>query len=217
MLSRYLTEGFSQAPLQQQQTIDQALIDQTPRLRALDVTRRANRLHRHVFSEVIDFIKLSALRNRLGLLGSVEQDELPTLDSRNIEALRQVLSQGQAQVRGWGGELVFVYLPDWARYAGYHPPAAEKRNDVLAVASDLGMPVVDIDRAFEAQGDPLALFPFRRSAHYNEPGHRVVAEDVLKMLSGNPQIQQLLNPSRPASPPDHIAGGREGSDPDVGR
>ena len=45
------------------------------------------------------------------------------------------------------------------------------------------MPLIDLDHAFRAHPDPLALFPFRRLGHYNEAGHRLVAEAVLSMLT----------------------------------
>lgn len=33
---------------------------------------------------------------------------------------------------------------------------------------------------FAAHPDPLTLFPFRRYAQYNEAGHRLVGEEVLR-------------------------------------
>lgn len=43
--------------------------------------------------------------------------------------------------------------------------------------------LLDIHPAFRAQGDPLALFPFRRLRHYNQEGHRIVAQEVLRSIS----------------------------------
>jgi hypothetical protein len=43
--------------------------------------------------------------------------------------------------------------------------------------------VVDINDGFQAHADPLSLFPFRRLGHYNEEGHRLVAETVLKSIA----------------------------------
>jgi hypothetical protein len=43
--------------------------------------------------------------------------------------------------------------------------------------------VIDIHPVFEAQDDPLSLFPFRSVGHYTEEGHGLVAAEVLKKIS----------------------------------
>ena len=50
------------------------------------------------------------------------------------------------------------------------------------MAGALGLPIIDIDPAFQAHGDPLSLFPFRATGHYAEAGHQVVADEVVKAL-----------------------------------
>jgi hypothetical protein len=81
--------------------------------------------------------------------------------------------------------LIFVYLPSWSRYAGsnFTSPGDSARGEVLTLVRDLGIPIIDINDGFEAHGDPLSLFPFRRPGHYNEMGHRRVAEQVVDALS----------------------------------
>jgi hypothetical protein len=85
-------------------------------------------------------------------------------------------------VESWGGRLYFVYLPDRDRYAG-RTSAPDARVHVLHAVRNLGIPLIDIDNAFRPQPDPLALFPFRRLGHYNEAGHRLVAEEVLRTMT----------------------------------
>ena len=58
-------------------------------------------------------------------------------------------------------------------------------QQVLRIARSAGLPVIDINEVFQSRADPLNLFPFRRLGHYNEQGHRVVAEAVLKSISRN--------------------------------
>jgi hypothetical protein len=53
----------------------------------------------------------------------------------------------------------------------------------LTLVRSIGIPVLDMHPVFQAKSDPLALFPFRAHGHYNARGHRVVAEEVLKLLS----------------------------------
>ena len=61
--------------------------------------------------------------------------------------------------------------------------ALDARPHVLRAVRNLGIPLIDIDNAFRPQPDPLALFPFRRLGHYNEAGHRLVAEEVLRTMT----------------------------------
>jgi hypothetical protein len=98
--------------------------------------------------------------------------------------LVEVLSVADAMVSAWGGRLYFVYLPDWGRY-GAPTYARLDRDPVLTAVTNPGIPVIDMHLAFKDHKDPLSLFPFRRFGHYNEEGHRLVAETVLRaMLTG---------------------------------
>ncbi len=50
------------------------------------------------------------------------------------------------------------------------------------LAREAGVPVIDLDPAFRATGDPLALFPFRLPGHDTAEGHALVAQTVLRRL-----------------------------------
>jgi len=43
--------------------------------------------------------------------------------------------------------------------------------------------VIDVQPAFQAQDDPLSLFPFRKFGHYDERGNRVVASTLIRSLT----------------------------------
>jgi hypothetical protein len=83
-------------------------------------------------------------------------------------------------VASWGGRLYFVYLPAWDRYVGEGNP---DRDAVLQMADRVGLSVIDIHQSFMKQEDPVSLFPFRLASHYNETGHRLVADAVLHALA----------------------------------
>ena len=88
-----------------------------------------------------------------------------------------------SRVQRWNGQLAFVYLPTWERYSGhYHTKGDAKRQEVLAIARDLGIPIIDVEPVFRATGDPLSLFPFRVPGHYTENGHRLVEETIVRNL-----------------------------------
>ncbi len=111
------------------------------------------------------------------------QAEAADFETTNLQVFRDILSQARTDVAAWNGELRFVYLPDWSRYTEFSTWGKEKRGQVLQIVKELGIPLIDIDPVFRAQGDPLRLFPFRQSGHYTEEGHRLVAEEILQRLS----------------------------------
>jgi hypothetical protein len=188
LLMNYLQDGFTQSELAQQTAVDRAIMDDMPRLRAIE---RANTARRQagkgkVIDNLVQFTKLSSLRQRLGLTAGADAETLNTgadLEGPNMDVFRNVLAQAKMRVEAWGGQLYFIYLPEWARYSHYISWGKANRNQVVTMVSGLGIPLVDIDAAFQAHGDPLSLFPFREVGHYTETGHRLVAEEVLKGVS----------------------------------
>jgi lysophospholipase L1-like esterase len=182
VLRSYLQDGYTQPSLMRQGDIDRAIVGEIPRLRAEGERLRTQRLNRPLAEKLIVFAKLSTLRQQLGLVGAVEAGATVAVERANMELFRDVMLQARTRVERWGGRLVFVYLPDWDRYAGNTALQAAKRGEVIDTARGLGIPVIDVDPGFLAHGDPLSMFPFRRPGHYNAAGHRVVAEAVLDAL-----------------------------------
>jgi hypothetical protein len=183
LLQQYLHDGFTQPALTRQEEIDRAMLADVPREKALDEDNRATARARgkSLTGQINDVIRLSSLRQDLGLVGGSAVDE--DFTGPNMEAFRGVLSRAKERVDSWGGDLVFVYLPDWARYAHYDRPGVAVRDEVLASVRRLGIPVIDVIPAFESHGDPLSLFPFHRPPHYTVTGHRLVAESVIDALA----------------------------------
>ena len=99
-----------------------------------------------------------------------------------MDLLDRALREAKATVDTWGGRLYFVYLPerdsciDSCRAVG-------DRAQIMTMVRRSGISLIDLHYAFRAQSDPLALFPFRRLGHYNEKGHRLVGDEVLKSIS----------------------------------
>jgi hypothetical protein len=56
-------------------------------------------------------------------------------------------------------------------------------EQILQTAAGLDIPIIDIHEAFRSHGDPLSLFPFRRSGHYNAKGNEIVAAAILERLA----------------------------------
>jgi hypothetical protein len=171
LLRRYLDSEFSQNLPARQTQINQALTAYVENEMAKEVARQTIGWQ--------SVIKLSHLRQRLDLL----QGDFGNKSTAEILMLfSKILAQAKTRVIARGGEIYFVYLPDWSRYSKL--AVAEKTRDpVLTLIRNLEIPLIDIHEAFQAQKDPLALFPFRRSGHYNEDGHRLVAQEVLRAIS----------------------------------
>jgi hypothetical protein len=187
LLMRYLRGPFVQGLRHVQAEVDSLLEDYVAhRLRTMPEDPRP--LTRAVArsSVVPAFVHLPKLRALLGLALGGHGDHRVVTDE-TMDLFGAILAEAQRVVEGWGGDLYLIYLPDRERYA--MPSAAElyetNRSRVHEIAHSLGLPVVDVHEAFEAHGDPLALFPFRRRGHYNEEGHRLVGEAVLT-ATGSP-------------------------------
>jgi hypothetical protein len=135
--------------------------------------------------KLVEITKLSTLRPKLGLVSSQEKTEeegAQADESANMALFRALLLRAKATVKTWGGSLYFLYVPQWERYA-LPNLVKENREQVLQMVTDLEIPIIDVHTAFQSHGDPLSLFPFRRSGHYNTEGNRLVADTVLQRLS----------------------------------
>jgi hypothetical protein len=173
LLRRYLDAGFTQGLLARQPDIDRALSKYVEDEMEKETARR--------LQSWLNVIKLIHLRQRLDLLGGRFVKEEP-VTADTLELFGRILLQASTRVDSWGGKLVFVYLPDWLRY-GDPMLADQNRQPVLALVKALHLPLVDLHEALQVHEDPLSLFPFRRRGHYNEAGHRIVAERVLEFIS----------------------------------
>jgi hypothetical protein len=192
ILMSYLADGFIQGLLEQQDDIDQALMGDIERQTALEKSKQAATQEKSSKDnkEFWTFIKLSALRAKLGMVRGEAARELEALSELelselgpDLRLLRDVLSKAKVRIEAWGGRLYLVYLPCWQRYAKHPEIVVKARREVLALVSGLGITIIDGHSAFQSHDDPLSLFPFRGRGHYNQEGHRVVAEKVLKTLS----------------------------------
>ena len=189
LLMRYLEDNFSQKLIALQTEIDQAIWDDIPRQSALVSSRRETGSGHGVnlVDRFVDFVALGNLRNRLSIINSTtiqEVQNLADLEGPNLGLFREILTQVKTSVGAWGGKMYFIYLPDWPRYSGYElEPVAKQRDSVIALVTSLGISVIDIHPVFQAESDPLSLFPFREPGHYTEKGHSLVAEEVMRKIS----------------------------------
>lgn len=186
LLMRYLRDGFRQHLSVRQDEIDRALTRHLENRKTAPESNQASSRQVSAGPErLLRVLKLTDVRKELGLLyGSDDPDGLTKDIGENIRLFDEILTEARTTVREWGGTLHFVYLPSWERYANRNPGiSGGQRSTILRLVGRLDLPLIDAQAAFEAESDPVALFPFRRFGHYNEAGHRLVAQEVLKALS----------------------------------
>ena len=181
LLMRYLNDNFNQGLITRQAEIDQLLMKYIDTKKKLAEARTA---HEYLHYG-LNIIKLSTVRRKLGLVyGTSKNDALIEADELQIKLFREILQNARTFINAWNGTLHFVYLPAWQRY-GSPRSVDENRDAILALVRALKIPIIDIHQVFQAHVDPLRLFPFRQPGHYNEEGHRLVAETVLRHLSSH--------------------------------
>ncbi len=194
-LARYLEPGYRQPLYAETHELNQALArwaDQQVAREANYVVGQRDLRHYEPWTSILLFRRLRQAR---ALLQGGPDAALPLAGDPGSQAARvaqpdfdtfgTVLARAREEVRGWGGTLVFFYLPQYSRYSDpsrYQDPCVP----VPALVRRLGIPFVDLRDSFRRVPDPLALFPFREAGHYTPEGYRLVADAARK------ELQRLL-------------------------
>ena len=177
ILRKYLNEDdYSQNLISRQEEIDSVFINyvQVEWEKQKNKDKDKEREWVKEKGRLINILKLSQLRRMINLK--------PTQTSTLI--FRDILQKSKQMVSDWGGKMYFVYLPAFKRYStgNEHP----NRDFVMQTATELDIPIIDIhSKVFSPHPDPLSLFPFRMSGHYNAEGYRLVAETIGKRLEAD--------------------------------
>jgi hypothetical protein len=206
ILMRYLRHGFSQNLLALQSELDEALMDRSAGQSPGPSGSRREQ-NSSIVEHLVEVGKLGHLRRELGMIygelpaepESLSKSELSQLEA-DFDLLREILSEAKARVDAWGGKLHLVYLPCWERFAQHAVIGVKARDRTLSLVNELGVPVIDAYPAFQGHSDPLSLFPFRGPGHYNQEGHRLLADTVLDAVSRRHREEfQLQGAADPAS------------------
>jgi hypothetical protein len=189
LLLDYLAGDFTQRLFDRQPEVDEAVRFHAERQTRQDedTARAADR--GSILTNSREFIKLTALRQTLGLVEATSTPAGPSPETETLEPeldtalLRDSFKEAKARISNWRGTLYVVYLPSPGRYFAKLPSMDRRRTEVLELLRSLDIPFIDVTPVFDAHQDPVSLFPFRRPGHPNEHGHRVIAETVLGWLS----------------------------------
>ena len=173
ILPRYLTPGFSQGLADKAPQLDAAMLAFL--LKAEAAARPGIAVAKAALLPAIDRnnLLLVNLRRAFGISHRY--------GARILDRLGAVLVRAKAIAAQWGGEVVFVYLPDEGRYAGAlgEWDAEAYAAPVRDLVAQLGLRVIDVAPAFARQPQPRTLF----QGHYTATGHRVVADTIAPALT----------------------------------
>jgi lysophospholipase L1-like esterase len=198
LLLNYFSAGFTQNLFDRQGEIDRALNEYSRSIEDKYETRKFEEIVnlRRSFaglSTVENLVKLGTLRQNFGLMpgeaqpiSTVDADSLAESRARKmkdlIDLMRETLREANRSVQAWGGKIYFIYLPGRGPYESTKNGAHPDRDMVLQAVASVGLPIIDIYKVFTSEADPLSLFPMRNGGHYNEQGHQLVAEEVLRSI-----------------------------------
>jgi hypothetical protein len=199
LLTRYLTPGFEQGLRELRSPLDRKLRDQVLRLfneeaAKAEQTRERREAARRRRESIASWMRLSELRSRLSDLGRSRKPEHPY----DPAVFDQVASRMRDDVTGWGGTLLFAYLPDRTRFED-SSTANPHRASILAQVQALGIPTVDLSEPLAAHPDPLSLYPFRVESHFTAEGNELVAraleQSITRLRSLPPETRtQAVDP-----------------------
>ena len=196
MLRAYLEDDHRQGLAAVQDQVDRQVAGFLEAMALQDEEGRAWSVRASELAKSI--VKLDRIRTLAGISGSVARAPPNTAD------LATVLEEASRTVSGWGGHLIFVYIPDYKRFASL---GADEdylgRREVLRLVQNLGLPVVDLVDLITREPDlrPLWIDP---SAHFSEAGYRLMGEalvDALPPLASGSQGSSLDPRAEDAVPP----------------
>ena len=172
VLSNYLNENFNQNLIARQHQIDTQLESYLDRVLVTPgEPGKPGALKRILFLDGIRNLMHRAMRRN-------------DIADQQFELFAQILERARADVETWGGQLHFVYLPQWERFSGVNTRSSLSvhHDRILAIAGELSLPVIDLTPVIAAQPDPLELFPFRLKGHFTQEGYKLVAGEIVQHL-----------------------------------
>ncbi len=166
-LSKYVDTEYSQDLFGRQAAVDGVVSRMLGTMGKRDMERY--KYHRYAESPLVNIVKLKTLR---GALRSLSVKRKGTEAHKEWKLFSSVLARAKSLCEVNGAKLIFVYLPEWAEVG----KGEVDREKVLAVASGLGIKVLDYSRNVYDHPDPKSLYSLRYNSHFNAEGNRRLAE-----------------------------------------
>lgn len=172
LLLRYLTDGFSQNLVDRQAEIDTLWLD--PQWEAHARAVRDDKARQAAWE--------GRLVDNLPQVRAVLGDDIASLTAHAdlLRIFERILAIAKRRTEAWGGQLIFVMIPNMDDYRGRVPPF---RRPVLDIVRRLGLTIVDIDAGLRANGDPLVFYPVRSDwGHFNVQGYTLMTRQIIDAL-----------------------------------
>ncbi len=138
---------------------------------------------KNIFNNSVIFLRLDKIRTLLNNSLPKNQQQYflnQKLSNFEINEIKEVFKLSKDLVEKNNSELYFVYLPQYSRYKINY----DNKNYKLVknIINELQIPFIDIHKeVFENEKNPLKLFPFEKSGHYNIEGYRKVSETIFRL------------------------------------
>jgi len=185
LLRGYLTPGYTQNLVGRRDEI-RGLLEAFHERQFSEALAKWDEGGLHRFTTLAaDLALLRHLRRRidLPLTHEADQEKQPSFDD-----LATVLGAASERVAGWGGKLIFVYLPSYDGLIRRHRASLEIQTRVLDVARRLGLTAIDVSDVFARQPSPSILWQCER-CHYTGAGFAIAGAEILRA------IDAILTPS----------------------
>ncbi|MDP2471183.1 MAG: hypothetical protein Q8W45_10390 [Candidatus Palauibacterales bacterium] len=180
VLPRYLEPEFRQGLRALTPLLAGKLRERVRRLRSEEAARMAEERERRRSAlrrrrSVAGWIRLTELKTRLSTLGRSRTPE----QIWDPAAFAGVAARMRDDVSGWGGKLVFAYLPSHRRFDD-RLPANPHREAIMEQVRELDIPMIDLYETLARHSDPMSLFPFRVESHLTAEGDDLVARALVE-------------------------------------
>ena len=126
---------------------------------------------------IATFLKLNEIREILKNLLPQYQTSKKVTSKSTINEFIKILNFTKDLIKQNNSKLYFVYLPEYNHYKlNYDNSNYELVKNIV---SELNIPFIDIHKeVFEKEKNPLELFPFKMTGHYNAEGYKKAAEAI---------------------------------------
>ena len=170
LLIKYMQNDFSQNLINRQKEIDRKI--ELVQSKAMAKSKTQSSAMKKADVNKYNWLKLYLIRNMIGFDSYNEIDPL----------FINILTQAKTKVKSWGGEIYFIYLPEYDRYKvkRFLHGRFRKKDEVIDLVKSLNIPVIDIHQeVFNRHSDPLSMFPFRSIGHYTAEGYKKVTKVIV--------------------------------------
>ena len=126
------------------------------------------------FQLIVSIIKLNQIRSFF---------RLRKMNNENLENFSILINEIKFYLEKKKSNLVFIYLPDYQRYARNLGDRYKNYKKIINIINNKNIELIDIKKnVFDIHDDPLNLFPYRLTGHYNDDGYKLVSEYIFKNL-----------------------------------